>query len=91
MATGAATTSRAPASAPGWPALLRRKQLQAPQLVKRGDEVRIVARQDGIEVSNAGEALANGRMGEVIRVRNVGSGKVISARVSAGGEVEAQD
>ncbi|WP_047244382.1 flagellar basal body P-ring formation chaperone FlgA [Chromobacterium subtsugae] len=71
--------------------LLRRKQLQAPQLVKRGDEVRIVARQDGIEVSNAGEALANGRMGEVIRVRNVGSGKVISARVSAGGEVEAQD
>ncbi|OHX14505.1 flagellar basal body P-ring formation chaperone FlgA [Chromobacterium sphagni] len=71
--------------------LLRRKQLQAPLLVKRGGEVRIVARQDGIEVSNAGEALANGRKGEVIRVRNVASGKVISARVGADGEVEAMD
>jgi flagella basal body P-ring formation protein FlgA len=66
---------------------LRRRQLQAPQLVKRGAGLRIVARQDGIEVTVAGEALANGRQGEIIPVRNLSSGKTIKARVSADGEV----
>lgn len=66
---------------------LRRRQLQPPQWVKRGDAVSIVARQDGIEVTSAGEALANGRQGEVIRVRNTSSNKIINARVSAQGEV----
>ncbi|VEB41976.1 flagellar basal body P-ring biosynthesis protein FlgA [Chromobacterium violaceum] len=55
--------------------------------MKRGDAVSIVARQDGIEVTSAGEALANGRQGEVIRVRNTSSNKIINARVSAQGEV----
>ncbi|MEJ8673298.1 flagellar basal body P-ring formation chaperone FlgA [Chromobacterium amazonense] len=67
---------------------LRRRQLQAPQLVKRGAGLRIVARQDGIEVTVAGEALANGRQGEIIPVRNLSSGKTIRARVSADGEVD---
>ncbi|OWY37342.1 flagella basal body P-ring formation protein FlgA [Xenophilus sp. AP218F] len=67
--------------------LLRRKSLQALQLVKRGAEVRIVARSAGIEVSAAGEALASGRKGEVIRVRNVSTGKIIRATVSQLGEV----
>ncbi|WP_434628714.1 flagellar basal body P-ring formation chaperone FlgA [Chromobacterium sp. CV08] len=70
---------------------LRRRQLQAPALVKRGAEVRIVARQDGIEVSTAGEALADGRQGETIRVRNLASGKTIRGRVGADGAIDPQD
>ncbi|MGC0153256.1 flagellar basal body P-ring formation chaperone FlgA [Chromobacterium vaccinii] len=70
---------------------LRRRQLQAPLLVKRGAEVRIVARQDGIEVSAAGEALADGRQGETIRVRNLASGKTIRGRVGADGVIDPLD
>ncbi|UTH72864.1 flagellar basal body P-ring formation chaperone FlgA [Chromobacterium sp. IIBBL 290-4] len=68
---------------------LRKKQLQAPLLVKRGDEVRIIARQSGIEVSAAGEAMANGQQGETIKVRNQSSGKIISSKVEAEGQVMA--
>ncbi|POZ61639.1 flagellar basal body P-ring formation chaperone FlgA [Chromobacterium alticapitis] len=70
---------------------LRRRQLQAPLLVKRGGAVRIVARQDGIEVTVSGEAQSDGRQGEIIRVRNLDSGKTIAARVSAPDEVEPRD
>ncbi|MEN2428622.1 flagellar basal body P-ring formation chaperone FlgA [Chromobacterium vaccinii] len=70
---------------------LRRRQLQAPLLVKRGAEARIVARQDGVEVNAAGEALDNGHQGETIRVRNLSSGKVIRGRVGPGGEIEPLD
>ncbi|MFQ7899968.1 flagellar basal body P-ring formation chaperone FlgA [Stutzerimonas degradans] len=55
--------------------------LAQPLAVKRGQPVKIVASHDGIEASTAGEALGDGRTGEVIRVRNVRSGKVIDAQV----------
>ena len=55
--------------------------LALPLAVKRGQPVKIIASHDGIEASTAGEALGDGRTGEVIRVRNVRSGKVIDAQV----------
>ncbi|MGG2398544.1 flagellar basal body P-ring formation chaperone FlgA [Pseudomonas sp. SH1-B] len=61
--------------------------LSAPLLVRRGQQVIIVASQDGISASATGEALANGREGEVIRVRNLGSQKVIEAQVLEEGVV----
>jgi flagella basal body P-ring formation protein FlgA len=61
--------------------LLRRGQLSAPQLVKRGAPVRIVARREQVEVSMAGEALDDGAQDALIRVRNATSGSVIRARV----------
>lgn len=61
--------------------------LSAPLLVRRGQQVSIVASQDGISASATGEALANGREGEVIRVRNLGSQKVIEAQVVEEGVV----
>jgi flagella basal body P-ring formation protein FlgA len=61
--------------------------LAAPLLVRRGQQVTIVASQDGISASATGEALANGREGEVIRVRNLGSQKVIEAQVVEEGVV----
>lgn len=61
--------------------------LTAPLLIRRGQQVTIVASQDGISASATGEALANGREGEVIRVRNLGSQKVIEAQVVEEGVV----
>lgn len=55
--------------------------------VRRGQPVRILARQDGIEASTQGEALAEGNLGDVIRVRNTSSDTVIQAQVTGSGEV----
>jgi flagellar basal body P-ring formation protein FlgA len=68
--------------------LLQKRQLQAAVLVRRGQKVAIVARQGGIEVQAAGEALEAGAQGAQIRVRNLGSGRVIAARVLDIGQVE---
>jgi flagella basal body P-ring formation protein FlgA len=68
--------------------LLHRATLVAPTLVKRGDAVRIVAREGGIEVTVPGEALDAGARDETIRVRNTTTGTVIRARVTAAGAVE---
>jgi flagella basal body P-ring formation protein FlgA len=68
--------------------VLHRGALVAPTLVKRGDAVRIVARQGGIEVTVPGEALDAGARDEAIRVRNTTTGTVIRARVSGAGVVE---
>jgi flagella basal body P-ring formation protein FlgA len=67
--------------------VIRSNMLTAPQLVKRGDQVRIVARREQIEVSMSGEALDNGVRGAIIRVRN-SSGTQIRARVIDAGTVE---
>lgn len=61
--------------------------LTQPLAVKRGQPVKIVASHDGIEASTSGEALGDGQPGEVIRVRNVRSGKVIDAQVVEEGVV----
>ena len=49
--------------------------------------VRIVARNEQIEVSMAGEALDPGARGALIRVRNT-NGNIIKARVTGAGTVE---
>ena len=61
--------------------------LEQAMAVKRGQPVKIVASNEGIEASTSGEALADGQPGDVIRVRNVGSGKVIDAKVVEAGVV----
>jgi len=70
--------------------VLRQNMLVAPPLVKRGEQVRIVAKRDQIEVSMAGEALDTGARGATIRVRN-SSGTTIRARVTDQGTVEPAD
>ena len=61
--------------------------LEQAMAVKRGQPVKIVANNEGIEASTSGEALADGQPGDVIRVRNVRSGKVIEAKVLEAGVV----
>jgi len=66
---------------------LSRRQLVEAIVVKRGEAVRIVARNGEIEVQAAGEALDAGARAATIRVRNVNTGRIISARVTGPGEV----
>ena len=61
--------------------------LDRPLAVRRGQPVTIVASQDGIEASTLGEALSDGRTGEIIRVRNASSENVIDAKVLEPGVV----
>ncbi len=61
--------------------------LAMPLLVKRGQQVKILANHDGIEASTLGEALENGQLNAVIRVKNVNSGKTIETKVLETGVV----
>ncbi|WP_235978995.1 flagellar basal body P-ring formation chaperone FlgA [Zestomonas carbonaria] len=61
--------------------------LTSPLLVKRGQQVKIVASRDGIQASTLGEALQNGQQDDVIKVRNLNSEKVIEAKVLEAGLV----
>ncbi len=64
------------------------RMLDAPKLVKRGEKVQIIAEVDGIVVRVEGEALEDGAKGDMIRVRNNSSKKIIEAIVIAPGKVK---
>lgn len=55
--------------------------------IRRGEKVTILARRKGIEVRMTGVALADGAPGELIRVRNILSKKIIQGIVTKYGEV----
>lgn len=58
-----------------------KSMLMKPFVVRSGDNVAIVSRSGAIVVQAAGQALQGGAIGDVIRVRNLGSGKTVLARV----------
>lgn len=62
--------------------------LTTPELVKRWQEVKIIAKIGGIVVATAGKALENGRKGDIINVKNTRSGKTIEAEVVGPNQVE---
>ena len=64
--------------------------IEEPTLVERGQQVVVVARAGGLEVRGGGKALSDGRHGELIRVRNDRSARVIEAMVMAPGTVVVQ-
>lgn len=71
--------------------VLRQAQLSAPVLVKRGEAVIMLARFEALEISTAGEALDNGAVNALVRVRNLANGRVVRMRVIAPGTVEPAD
>ena len=70
---------------PGKP--LTKEELVSPVLVERDQPVMIVYQSAGITASMPGVALKNGRKGEMVKVRNANSQRVISARVAESGMV----
>lgn len=69
--------------------ILTPSQLSDPESVKRGEQVVISARSGGIEVRVQGEALAGGSLGQQISVRNLSSRRIIRARITGPGQVQA--
>lgn len=59
-----------------------------PALVKRRDRVKVIARSGALLVTVVGEAMQDGRAGEVIKVRNVDSNSFLFGRVLSATEVE---
>jgi|GEM_PF-2369695 flagella basal body P-ring formation protein FlgA len=55
--------------------------VEVPFAIKRGQLVKVVAEKGGIYVETLGRALQNGRVGDIIKVKNVYSGKIIEGRV----------
>lgn len=70
---------------PGKP--ITRNELVQPVLVKRDQPVMIVSHMDGITASMPGVALKNGRKGDVIKIRNSSSQRIISGVVDDTGVV----
>lgn len=62
-------------------------QLEAPVMVERGQQVVMIAQQDGIEARTMGEALKKGRKGEMIKVKNSSSERIVTAIVDGMGVV----
>jgi flagellar basal body P-ring formation protein FlgA len=67
---------------------LRLSQLIEPLAVIKGDAVVIEATSGQISVVAPGEALANGRTGQQIKVRNTKSDRIIRAKVISPGKVQ---
>lgn len=61
--------------------------LEQDEIVKRGDKVVISAANTQISVKMPGEALEGGTAGSQIRVKNTRSGRTVSARITAPGQV----
>ncbi len=62
--------------------------LELPDIIKEGQEIFIQAKTQGINVQLKGKALNDGKLGQLIRVRNTASGKVIQAKVISSTKVE---
>ncbi len=66
------------------------KMVKNQQIIKRGNRVTIVATIKSVRVSMHGIALANGSLGETIKVKNIDSRKIIQAQISGPNEVKIQ-
>lgn len=66
---------------------LRADWLEVPVVVERGDRLRVVLNSHGLSIETSAVALAQGRVGETIQVRNLRTSRLFMARVAAAGEV----
>ncbi|MCQ4259062.1 flagellar basal body P-ring formation chaperone FlgA [Stutzerimonas stutzeri] len=62
--------------------------ISAAEIIRKGDQVVITAKNSSINVRMPGEALSDGALGTQIRIKNQRSGRTIKARVIGPGQVE---
>lgn len=65
---------------------IRKEHLRAAMVIQQNQRVKILYREDGIEINNEGIALGNAAEGSIVRVR-VGSNVILSGTALAGGVV----
>ncbi len=68
------------------PNLMRARK--APVVVRRNKTVQMKIAGPGFTITAVGKALADGRVGELIKVRNIDSRRIVMARVAADGTVQ---
>ena len=68
--------------------VLTQVHLEQAEVIRKGDQVVIIARSGSLSVRMPGEALTKGGLQEQIRVRNLNSKRVVKARVTGPGQVE---
>ena len=68
--------------------VLQSAMFDAPPLVKRGDIVKIVANTGSLTITATGMVKQQGGKGEMVRVVNTDSNRIITARVTGPGAVE---
>ena len=73
---------------PGDP--LTRGAIAKPFLVKKGETVQLKLERNGILLTSAAKAEQNGKLGQIIRVRNLDFSTTLKAQVSGKAEVELQ-
>lgn len=61
--------------------VLSSTMLDKPAVVKRGDKVTIIARVGGTEITAPGQAMQDGSEDQIIRVQNLNSQRIISAKI----------
>jgi flagellar basal body P-ring formation protein FlgA len=71
---------------PGAPLLA--SHFDAPELVRRGDDLEVEAGRDGLSLRIAARALQPGRLGQQIRVENPSSKKTFAVRITGRGSAE---
>ncbi|WP_162299961.1 flagellar basal body P-ring formation chaperone FlgA [Kineobactrum sediminis] len=70
--------------------ILTNALIEESAVISRGQRVSLSASGTGIAVQAPGQALADARMGERVRVKNLSSGKVVEGIVRGPGNVEVQ-
>jgi len=63
--------------------ILTANNLTNPILIKRGDTVNIIAQREGFKITMKGQAMANGSIGERIKVKNLSTKKIINGSVTS--------
>jgi len=69
---------------------LTQRVLIEPQAIKRGDPITIIAQNSLLEIRAPGNALASGKIGDIIRVKNTKSQKIVEARIASKNTVTVQ-
>jgi flagella basal body P-ring formation protein FlgA len=67
--------------------IIKPSQVKPQLLVKRGQQVGLVAKSDTFSIKMAGKAMMDGAIGERIRVKNLSSNRIIEGIVTRSGEV----
>lgn len=74
----------------GLGAVITPEVLEIPKLVRRGQQVILIAKVPGLQVRMKGQALEDAGAGEHIRVRNNSSQRIVEGTVTADGIVQVQ-
>jgi flagella basal body P-ring formation protein FlgA len=61
--------------------------VEEPRAVSTGAQVTLIYEQEGVSIATTAQALQNGYVGQVVQVRNLDSGLVVSGAVRADGAV----